>query len=60
MKVPGPPLTPRIEQADSSPMQRITSRHLRALETVAHAAGQPEVGFLIAPPTPLGDNVVDF
>jgi hypothetical protein len=60
LKVPGPPLTPGIEEANSSPMQRITGSHLRALETVAHAAGQPEVGLLITPTACLGNNMVDF
>jgi hypothetical protein len=60
LKMSGPALTLRIEQANASPMQRITGRHLCALETITQAAGQPEVSFLVASPVHLGNDVVNF
>ena len=60
LKMSGPALTPRIEQANSSPMQRIMGHRLFALETITQAAGQPEVGFLVASPVGLGNDVVNF
>jgi hypothetical protein len=60
LKMSEPALTPRIEQANSSPMQRITGHHLFALDTITQAAGQPEVGFLVASPMRLGNDMVNF
>jgi hypothetical protein len=41
-------------------MQRITAHHLFALETITQAAGQSEIGLLIASPVRLGDDMVNF
>ena len=60
LKVSGPPLPPRIKQTNAAPMERITGRDAYAFETVAQAAGQPQVLFCISPSPRLGNNVVDF
>ena len=40
--------------------QGITRHYLGTFEAIAHAARQPEVGFLIGPTTCLGYDVVNF
>jgi hypothetical protein len=59
-KVAGPALATRIEQPHAPSVERITRRYLGAFEAIAHAAGQPEVGFLISPTARLGKDVVNF
>jgi hypothetical protein len=53
-------LATRIEQPHAPSVERITRRYLGAFEAIAHAAGQPEVGFLISPTARLGKDVVNF
>jgi hypothetical protein len=60
LKVAGPALATRIEQPHAPSGKRITRRYLGALEAIAHAASQPEVGFRIGPTTRLGIEVVNF
>jgi hypothetical protein len=53
-------LATRIEQPHAPSVERITRRYLGAFEAIAHAASQPEVGFLIGPTARLGHDVVNF
>jgi hypothetical protein len=60
LKVAGPALATRIEQPHASSVEWITRRYLGAFEAIAHAASQPEVGFLISPTACFGNDVVNF
>ena len=60
LKMAGPALAARIEQPYTPAVERITRRNLRAFEAIAHAARQPEVGFVVGPTAGLGYDVVNF
>src|SRR5262249_38307339 len=60
LKVASPALATRIEQPHAPSVERIPRRYLGAFEAIAHAASQPEVGFLIGPTARLGHDVVNF
>jgi len=60
LKVAGPALTARIEQPHAPSVERVTSCYLGAFEAIAHAASQPEVGFLIGPTARPWYNMIHF
>src|SRR3712207_3468234 len=59
-EVPRPSLAARVEELQSSPAPWISCVSLRPLVAVAHAAGEPEVPFVVAAAASARGDVVDL
>ena len=59
-KMTPPSLAARMKQTHPPSTQWVSPPHLCSLETVAHAAGQPKVRFVITSATRFGNDVFDF